>query len=151
MLFQADGDRLRRARLLCRWFQRRSLFSSFAFVSPRDLAGEPRTSTASSASVLFMPEVAIVQVLILSETVASVGGGSRIPVERVYNFRSAPVAQMDRAIASGAIGREFESLRARQISSCPSVTCGCSDRPPIPSPFSGLTPSIETLAIGTLC
>ena len=27
----------------------------------------------------------------------------------------APVAQMDRAIASGAIGREFESLRAHQI------------------------------------
>src|SRR5208283_3288065 len=27
---------------------------------------------------------------------------------------SAPVAQLDRAIASGAIGREFESLRARQ-------------------------------------
>ena len=26
----------------------------------------------------------------------------------------APVAQMDRAIASGAIGREFESLRAHQ-------------------------------------
>ena len=25
----------------------------------------------------------------------------------------APVAQLDRAIASGAIGREFESLRAR--------------------------------------
>ena len=29
----------------------------------------------------------------------------------------APVAQMDRAIASGAIGREFESLRAHQFSS----------------------------------
>jgi hypothetical protein len=29
---------------------------------------------------------------------------------------TAPVAQMDRAIASGAIGREFESLRAHQIS-----------------------------------
>ena len=28
---------------------------------------------------------------------------------------NAPVAQMDRAIASGAIGREFESLRAHQI------------------------------------
>ena len=27
---------------------------------------------------------------------------------------NAPVAQLDRAIASGAIGREFESLRARQ-------------------------------------
>ena len=27
----------------------------------------------------------------------------------------APVAQLDRAIASGAIGREFESLRARQL------------------------------------
>ena len=32
-----------------------------------------------------------------------------------YNYRTAPVAQMDRAIASGAIGREFESLRAHQI------------------------------------
>ena len=29
--------------------------------------------------------------------------------------RRAPVAQLDRAIASGAIGREFESLRAHQI------------------------------------
>jgi hypothetical protein len=28
----------------------------------------------------------------------------------------APVAQLDRAIASGAIGREFESLRARHSS-----------------------------------
>ena len=28
---------------------------------------------------------------------------------------SAPVAQLDRAIASGAIGREFESLRARHF------------------------------------
>jgi hypothetical protein len=27
----------------------------------------------------------------------------------------APVAQLDRAIASGAIGREFESLRAHQF------------------------------------
>ena len=35
---------------------------------------------------------------------------------RMYNFKSAPVAQLDRAIASGAIGREFESLRARQQS-----------------------------------
>src|ERR1043166_8104675 len=32
-------------------------------------------------------------------------------------FERAPVAQLDRAIASGAIGREFESLRARQSSS----------------------------------
>src|SRR3974390_497258 len=36
------------------------------------------------------------------------------PSLRVYNFGDAPVAQLDRAIASGAIGREFESLRARQ-------------------------------------
>ena len=28
--------------------------------------------------------------------------------------RSAPVAQLDRAVASGATGREFESLRAHQ-------------------------------------
>ena len=32
----------------------------------------------------------------------------------------APVAQLDRAIASGAIGREFESLRARQFTFLPS-------------------------------
>jgi phage/plasmid-associated DNA primase len=36
----------------------------------------------------------------------------------------APVAQLDRAIASGAIGREFESLRAHQISSFSSITSG---------------------------
>src|SRR5216684_658635 len=30
-------------------------------------------------------------------------------------YRSAPVAQLDRAAASGAVGREFESLRAHQI------------------------------------
>src|ERR1700693_6177647 len=30
--------------------------------------------------------------------------------------RSAPVAQLDRAAASGAVGREFESLRAHQFS-----------------------------------
>ena len=35
---------------------------------------------------------------------------------------------MDRAIASGAIGREFESLRAHQISPCDSTTSGASDR-----------------------
>ena len=35
----------------------------------------------------------------------------------MYNsLKSAPVAQLDRAIASGAIGREFESLRARHSS-----------------------------------
>src|SRR5208337_4726205 len=34
----------------------------------------------------------------------------------VYNFSHAPVAQLDRANASGALGREFESLRARQQS-----------------------------------
>jgi hypothetical protein len=37
----------------------------------------------------------------------------RLPCKLVY--RCAPVAQLDRAIASGAIGREFESLRAHQI------------------------------------
>ena len=31
-------------------------------------------------------------------------------------LRSAPVAQLDRANASGALGREFESLRAHHIS-----------------------------------
>jgi hypothetical protein len=32
--------------------------------------------------------------------------------------RCAPVAQMDRAIASGAIGREFEPLRAHHFFAC---------------------------------
>jgi hypothetical protein len=36
---------------------------------------------------------------------------------------SAPVAQLDRAIASGAIGREFESLRARQKVPSDSSVC----------------------------
>ena len=34
----------------------------------------------------------------------------------VFPCECAPVAQLDRANASGALGREFESLRARQIS-----------------------------------
>src|SRR5262252_2956785 len=33
----------------------------------------------------------------------------------MYTWDSAPVAQLDRAAASGAVGREFESLRARQF------------------------------------
>jgi hypothetical protein len=32
----------------------------------------------------------------------------------MYNRGNAPVAQLDRAVASGATGREFESLRAHQ-------------------------------------
>jgi hypothetical protein len=32
----------------------------------------------------------------------------------LYNETTAPVAQLDRAVASGATGREFESLRAHQ-------------------------------------
>jgi hypothetical protein len=35
----------------------------------------------------------------------------------VVFLKSAPVAQLDRANASGALGREFESLRAHQIPS----------------------------------
>jgi hypothetical protein len=38
------------------------------------------------------------------------------PNHPVYNFCSAPVAQLDRANASGALGREFESLRAHHSS-----------------------------------
>jgi hypothetical protein len=34
----------------------------------------------------------------------------------VVHFQYAPVAQLDRAVASGATGREFESLRAHQNS-----------------------------------
>ena len=37
-------------------------------------------------------------------------------VVRNVNWRHAPVAQLDRAVASGATGREFESLRAHQLS-----------------------------------
>src|SRR5258708_33392462 len=37
------------------------------------------------------------------------------PAHVDWLYWSAPVAQLDRAIASGAIGREFESLRAHQI------------------------------------
>ena len=37
----------------------------------------------------------------------------------LYNEITAPVAQLDRAVASGATGREFESLRAHQIPSSP--------------------------------
>jgi hypothetical protein len=37
------------------------------------------------------------------------------PLRKCIIARDAPVAQLDRAIASGAIGREFESLRAHQI------------------------------------
>ena len=40
----------------------------------------------------------------------------RSDVSYEYLARSAPVAQLDRANASGALGREFESLRARHFS-----------------------------------
>jgi hypothetical protein len=33
-------------------------------------------------------------------------------------LKYAPVAQLDRAAASGAVGREFESLRARHFNGC---------------------------------
>ena len=42
----------------------------------------------------------------------SIDGAQAPHVDWLY--WSAPVAQLDRAIASGAIGREFESLRAHQ-------------------------------------
>src|SRR5882724_13154791 len=48
---------------------------------------------------------------------------------------------MDRAIASGAIGREFESLRAHQISSCDSSTSALSDSGGILA-ISGLCPEL---------
>ena len=69
-------------------------------------------------------------------------------------LRSAPVAQLDRAIASGAIGREFESLRAHQSSACPSVSCGCPDWPPISSVFRlcpNLCPPSLDMAESTAC
>jgi hypothetical protein len=34
---------------------------------------------------------------------------------RMYTGKYAPVAQLDRAAASGAVGREFESLRAHHL------------------------------------
>ncbi len=61
-------------------------------------------------------------------------------------FASAPVAQLDRANASGALGREFESLRARQrpaslshrleiLRSAQDFACG------LPLGFASLTPA----------
>src|SRR5215470_5487990 len=50
---------------------------------------------------------------------AAVIGGGSFPLSRsaACIMRSnAPVAQLDRAVASGATGREFESLRAHQPS-----------------------------------
>src|SRR6476646_6535134 len=41
----------------------------------------------------------------------------------MYTDKYAPVAQLDRAAASGAVGREFESLRARQSSSSANHPC----------------------------
>ena len=37
-------------------------------------------------------------------------------------FMNAPVAQLDRALASGAKGREFESRRARHSPQCFSIS-----------------------------
>jgi hypothetical protein len=48
-----------------------------------------------------------------------------------YNESHAPVAQLDRAIASGAIGREFESLRARQVPLLPHSVAAIQDLPAI--------------------
>src|SRR5262249_32237577 len=45
-------------------------------------------------------------------------------VTLVRSHPCAPVAQLDRAIASGAIGREFESLRARHSSPSASALTG---------------------------
>jgi hypothetical protein len=44
------------------------------------------------------------------------------------SLNSAPVAQLDRANASGALGREFESLRAHQLSPFLSIA-SCSSAP----------------------
>src|SRR5208282_1772885 len=54
------------------------------------------------------------------QTNAPSGAGHRRPtIEAVrthdVHLPYAPVAQLDRAAASGAVGREFESLRARQF------------------------------------
>ena len=59
----------------------------------------------------------------------------------------APVAQLDRAIASGAIGREFESLRAHQISSFCSITFVPCDRGGIFG-ISGLCPKLCSTQVG---
>ena len=53
-------------------------------------------------------------------TLICVGPGQRL-AQRAFGtqsaicLESAPVAQLDRANASGALGREFESLRAHHI------------------------------------
>ena len=62
---------------------------------------------------------------------------------RVYNFASAPVAQLDRANASGALGREFESLRAHQIFPLPSAACAASPSIRFPT-FSRCSHSVRT-------
>ena len=41
--------------------------------------------------------------------------GSRTKEGSCDNLENAPVAQLDRVVASEAIGRGFESLRARQF------------------------------------
>ncbi len=60
-----------------------------------------------------------------SKSNAPLGAGRRlVPFEALrahdVHWQCAPVAQLDRAAASGAVGREFESLRARQFPATPS-------------------------------
>ena len=46
---------------------------------------------------------------------------ARRAIQSAVCLKSAPVAQLDRANASGALGREFESLRAHHITSLSTV------------------------------
>src|ERR1019366_3696942 len=90
---------------------------------PRSAPGSASLLRARWLSILSMPPAPgsscignclLLQAHLVLEKTAHCGhrhGACIIP-------RSAPVAQLDRAIASGAIGREFESLRAHH-SSCP--------------------------------
>ena len=51
-----------------------------------------------------------------SELLTSAEFHNTIPEEPAgFHLSSAPVAQLDRALASGAKGRRFESCRARQF------------------------------------
>ena len=63
---------------------------------------------------------------------------SRSALESVVPH-DAPVAQLDRACASEAQGRVFESLRAHHFKTCPSIYLRCSqikvDMVPPRSPF----------------
>src|SRR5262245_48163068 len=55
---------------------------------------------------------------VAARSTAAIGGAARISVGAADDTLSghAPVAQLDRATASGAVGRRFESCRAQTIS-----------------------------------